>query len=51
MDKQWQMEQPENLENELNKREVIQTGKTGTRDFKHNGKKDIDGKTKEKTAE
>ena len=45
------MEQSENLENELNKREVIQTGKTGKRDFKSDCKHDAGGKLKQKTAE
>jgi hypothetical protein len=37
MENKWSYSKPEKLESELNKRELIQTGASGTRDAKVDG--------------
>ena len=49
MEGKWQYNQPENHEDELNKRQLIQTGEAGTRDSKYEMKRDDTGKLQEKT--
>lgn len=49
MEKKWSYGEPADKENEMNKREVIQTGTAGTRDSKHDLRRTADGKRAKKT--
>ena len=51
MEGKWQYNQPEKHENEMNKRQLIQTGDAGTRDSKNDMKRGEDGKLKTKSPE